>query len=668
MPNAMWLRGEVFDHGLLHLALLERDPEPSNASTGRAFDRIGRCLIGLRSRSLGSLLMRDNLPASARILEAVWNEAAEPGDRVLTEDQCICLLQIFAALKPRAWRSDRQAEAEFVLFLAVQLFFHARIHVQRDDQVCWPSSDAIAIDPPQALSAAEQHQRIANAAESGLHPCTPKTLRAHSPRSLALRAIGHESDERLDFIKTHVRDIFWLVSLCDELSARSSFLERWNLKELSADVVRALGFLLSDGKELRPLCSRQEAKVSCLELEMLLGRSLVLNDEANPRPGPALDPDTPVPDDGVSDTTEVATDDDDEDDDEDNHNASTGGGAPMTHDPRQQSVDTPLSPHFNIVIYNARRRTIHEACDEEHPTERSDTSPNPSQATDGAATANSSSSSNNNNNNNQEENHAQEGQTSPARRRGNRVVDKVAIFACKSSYIYVLIMGITRNLAVGNSYDCKINMHTLDARPVLFGDCRGLELGPFNTFYPRLGRHLLQAGIDARVTFPTTDFPCLKPIDITDQTAAGAAWTLLQPAEFAPFAVPFPDPGLHDACRDNPVGLPPAYAQSLFQKVDRVESLLRRLSTAYLTTDDNDLDPGFEDAKESDSPTNESKSATSSSSASSADTTSRKQQLERAFQDAFRDWLATSGNARQIIDLIKLQPNDEAAKPSSLVQ
>lgn len=659
---SMWLRGEIFDHGLLHVAFLEREPEPSNASVGRAFDRIGRCLIALRTRGLGSMLVKGDFEACANMLRAVWNEAAEPGDRSITEDECSSLLQIFSILKSPKWISDRQAEAEFVLFLVVQFFFQSHTHLQRNDQVCWPSdvpehmSEASPIQSFYSYSPSSSVMEEDTVMSSGHTPVTAASPRAASPRSLAVRAVSQESEQRLEFLRSHLRDIFWLLSLCDALSARSSFLERWNLQEISAHVVFALRFLITDQDNLQQVSPGQDTKTSCLELELQLGRSLTLNNDANPRPSQLLDPDVEM-DEEMVDAVDIASPA------PDSRENKTSDEQELAVSGRKRAPSLTVStmtPANNVILANIRRRTVVEP----DPTHQSN------------------------------ELSAREGE-------GILPVNKLAIFACRSSYIYALmpskhvrivgctnsiivlgpcaeivtiehcsnleVMGITQYLTVGNSYDCKINVHTLKARPILFGDCRSLELGPFNTFYPRLNQHLVSVGIDPKKSFPSLSFLCLQPVDITVQTGSGSsAWTLLPPSDFTPFVVPLQEPSFGDACRDNPVGLPPLYAQALFQKVDRVESLLRRLALAY--TSDNQYDDTEEESPKDDcdTPTGESKMEQPATDGSSKESTiPRRQQLERLFQEYFRDWLISTGNVRQVLDLVKLNASSSASSSFS---
>eukprot|EP01006_Ploeotia_vitrea_P010673 TRINITY_DN27687_c0_g1_i1.p1 TRINITY_DN27687_c0_g1~~TRINITY_DN27687_c0_g1_i1.p1 ORF type:complete len:567 (+),score=24.30 TRINITY_DN27687_c0_g1_i1:35-1735(+) len=165
----------------------------------------------------------------------------------------------------------------------------------------------------------------------------------------------------------------------------------------------------------------------------------------------------------------------------------------------------------------------------------------------------------------------------------------------------VRIVCCARAVRISNSVDTRI-YSCLNTRPVLCSGNRNVELAPYNTHYASLEHHLQQAGVNPRLNH--WDQPlCLGKDKL---------FNLLNPQFFTSIAVPFNLPG---KTHSNPCPLPPEYAQELRRKVYTSSILLentRQVSAKY-----------------------------------KAD-----KELMRVIQQHFREWLISSGNLRQVLDLL----------------
>jgi hypothetical protein len=219
----------------------------------------------------------------------------------------------------------------------------------------------------------------------------------------------------------------------------------------------------------------------------------------------------------------------------------------------------------------------------------------------------------------------------------------------------VTVVGVAAQLAVHNSYDLELHVHAALAPPVLSGDCRNIVFGPFHTHYPRLLVHLAAARLQPPDLALQQDDDMqqqqlqplwARPINLTGK-AAPQVWSLLPAEDLGLFVTPFaepPPPGAL-ACAENPFRLPPAYAAALGARVRLVEGLVRRVATA------------------SPPPRAESKAADEHEHKDQPD--QRKLAIERIIEGAFRDWLITSGNHRQVLDLVKLGASGESGAGSA---
>ncbi|KAF0687901.1 Aste57867_20393 [Aphanomyces stellatus] len=237
----------------------------------------------------------------------------------------------------------------------------------------------------------------------------------------------------------------------------------------------------------------------------------------------------------------------------------------------------------------------------------------------------------------------------------------LVIFACHDAYIYVLgplrhvsivassncklviapnsgiftvdrcegmkISGVCALLRVNNCLDSVLNVFT-PRRSIFTGDNRGLHIGPFNAMYPALAAHLRASEF---LFVPQSAGQWNKFINLeTDgggdrEEAVKDAVVLQTPQQFVEVVVPVKMDGspsshhLHvSAHHHNPFALPLEFVAVVQRVHENVESLRRLIAS-------DEFDP----------PT--------------------KRALEQAIQSKFKEWLAASGNTRQVLDLVQLE-------------
>ncbi|CAN0120917.1 unnamed protein product, partial [Phaeothamnion confervicola] len=213
-----------------------------------------------------------------------------------------------------------------------------------------------------------------------------------------------------------------------------------------------------------------------------------------------------------------------------------------------------------------------------------------------------------------------------------------------------------RRISVGNCLDCVFSVFCA-SNPVLSGDNRTCQFAPYNTCYPRLTQHLRAAGL------PTSSPPAVNlwnsPVDVStmgmpsfhvSQGAAAAAAAspvhrrpgsrgsgggtaasrrvadmlssgsaLMPPEQFYTLTVPVTCPDDIDP-RDveNPFALPSDYATVLRER----EAAMLELQAA--------IDAGSLPLQQ-------------------------QRDVEEMVRDKFTEWLVTTGNLRQVLDLVNLE-------------
>jgi len=157
--------------------------------------------------------------------------------------------------------------------------------------------------------------------------------------------------------------------------------------------------------------------------------------------------------------------------------------------------------------------------------------------------------------------------------------------------------------------------------PLLLGDNRNLRLAPYNTFYDRLKQDMATAGVCTAPNLwdkPAT-LTALQPEDSSKVVSP------LPPGEYLPFIVPFRRaPPLGDAAGEtgatnaNPFMVPLVYASALDDTVKRVMSLRAAVRDAALEE-------------------------------------SRRRELQATVQAFFKEWLVSTGQMRQVYDLLRME-------------
>mmetsp|Transcript_130311 Transcript_130311/g.225306 ORF Transcript_130311/g.225306 Transcript_130311/m.225306 type:complete len:529 (-) Transcript_130311:346-1932(-) len=192
-------------------------------------------------------------------------------------------------------------------------------------------------------------------------------------------------------------------------------------------------------------------------------------------------------------------------------------------------------------------------------------------------------------------------------------LEHVAIFGCSNCTIIlgtvskmvvlehcekVRVVCAARLLRVSNCTDTRV-YGCINTRPVVGAGNKNFDLAPYNIHYPTLEHHLQVSGLNPRLN-------CWdSPSYLTKEKCAG----LLPAHLFSSITIPFQLPGT-TVC--NPCPLPPEYSRQLQRKTATAEELceqIRKMSAS-----------GSEGSK--------------------------------VIHAHFRDWLVTSGNLRQVLDLL----------------
>jgi len=163
----------------------------------------------------------------------------------------------------------------------------------------------------------------------------------------------------------------------------------------------------------------------------------------------------------------------------------------------------------------------------------------------------------------------------------------------------------TNLLRISNSIDTYIYSYLLQP-PILYGDNRGLILGPSNVFYSDLQLHFK----NAKLPINKSNFTHWTEPVIMNSQEEKSVFDVLNPKEFSRFICPFNN--------ENSIFLAPKeYIDSIIEKESIMEKVKEIIKDANL----------FEEQEKA---------------------------LHVAIQGYFREWLVTSGNVKHIQELIKL--------------
>eukprot|EP00164_Ancoracysta_twista_P002665 GFYU01003543.1.p1 GENE.GFYU01003543.1~~GFYU01003543.1.p1 ORF type:complete len:546 (-),score=72.71 GFYU01003543.1:47-1684(-) len=182
----------------------------------------------------------------------------------------------------------------------------------------------------------------------------------------------------------------------------------------------------------------------------------------------------------------------------------------------------------------------------------------------------------------------------------------------------------TRSVRISSCMDISMYVCS-NTKPMLVGDNRGIQFGPYNTFYPQLESHMRASKLTPKLNMwksPVTDWdPDIK---------SHASNLLIQPENYNTFSVPFK---MNGTTRANPCTIPPEYAVHVERK-QKAFTVLRQ-AIKEIKMDDN-----------------------------------TQKDLQQIIQNQFKEWLMTSGNLRQIQDLLHLdqQLSGNTAAPANPAQ
>ncbi|KAI3984322.1 hypothetical protein MKX01_011276 [Papaver californicum] len=182
----------------------------------------------------------------------------------------------------------------------------------------------------------------------------------------------------------------------------------------------------------------------------------------------------------------------------------------------------------------------------------------------------------------------------------------------------VQVITAAKRICIASCRECVFFLG-VNQRPVFLGDNHKLQVAPYNTFYPQLGMHMTQVGIDANINkwdehlvlgMVDPHDSLSHPAGVSDVQADSAA--CLDPDYYTNFLIPnwFGDDP-QEATKHNPFPLPEVYMMSQqknYQSAEEIKQALRNLR--------------LEDNK--------------------------KRELSNALHLYFKDWLYASGNIRQL--------------------
>eukprot|EP00238_Polyblepharides_amylifera_P012584 CAMPEP_0196586400 /NCGR_PEP_ID=MMETSP1081-20130531/54119_1 /TAXON_ID=36882 /ORGANISM="Pyramimonas amylifera, Strain CCMP720" /LENGTH=527 /DNA_ID=CAMNT_0041908267 /DNA_START=73 /DNA_END=1656 /DNA_ORIENTATION=- len=208
----------------------------------------------------------------------------------------------------------------------------------------------------------------------------------------------------------------------------------------------------------------------------------------------------------------------------------------------------------------------------------------------------------------------------------------------------VHLVSASRRLRISSCHDSVFCIATSHP-PLVHGDCRNLQLAPYNTYYEQLESHLRVAGIKTAPNYwdaplnitaaPAAAVPARNGVELVPHSPDSGKMvvSLLPPEKFLPFTVPFRsiiggapargaegeiDPTRRAITNTNPFTMPQAYASALQTKVAAVEELRRGVKEGGLDTN-------------------------------------TKRDFQTVVQAHFKEWLVASGNMRQVYDLARME-------------
>jgi len=177
----------------------------------------------------------------------------------------------------------------------------------------------------------------------------------------------------------------------------------------------------------------------------------------------------------------------------------------------------------------------------------------------------------------------------------------------------ITIISVCKIIHIGGCTSCKFHLCCTQP-PFLLGSNKILQLGPYNTYYPKLEYHASQASIDLDCT-KNWSTPTITP---STQQNNQQSYSIIDCRSFSPFVIPIIGGG---PTKENPCILPSDYQSAIRQKKDVLFSLQSNLSELGMNT-------------------------------------SLLNELHIKVDTKFQEWLEKTGNITQIRDLIKMESDN----------
>ncbi|CAG9335984.1 unnamed protein product [Blepharisma stoltei] len=208
----------------------------------------------------------------------------------------------------------------------------------------------------------------------------------------------------------------------------------------------------------------------------------------------------------------------------------------------------------------------------------------------------------------------------------NTAVKQISLINCREVTLFVTAVSkvatmdkcelctiaLTANmLRVGNSVDCTVYVYS-QFPPVLYGDNRGITLGPFNVYYPEVMRMMENAEIPNSNINPKCVHNWSAPIEMNSEQS-GHCFTLLQPKDFFKLVLP----GQFGAQNPVPQLTPEEFVNAIRIREEYFASIQGAIAKAGLNEE-------------------------------------QERRLHLAIQGYFREWLVSSGNVKGPLELVRM--------------
>eukprot|EP01028_Stygiella_incarcerata_P010450 TRINITY_DN5426_c0_g1_i1.p1 TRINITY_DN5426_c0_g1~~TRINITY_DN5426_c0_g1_i1.p1 ORF type:complete len:522 (+),score=116.25 TRINITY_DN5426_c0_g1_i1:120-1685(+) len=199
---------------------------------------------------------------------------------------------------------------------------------------------------------------------------------------------------------------------------------------------------------------------------------------------------------------------------------------------------------------------------------------------------------------------------------------QVVVGPCQSVHLEhcedVALSTCCKGLRVSSSQDCVCHV-CVNTHPIFTGVNSRIVMGPFNTFYGDLEDHMAAIGIDPLSSMWN------EPLILSKHESAAQSCVLEDPSAFRPICVPVASRG---KTVSNPCPLPEPFVLSLQERLRDVDRLGMEIRTACSEHPDVAED------------------------------------LQQAIEAGFKDWLVSTGNIRQLFNLVHMSGSSSSASNS----